>query len=172
LQRARYADCWGEERAILEEFLEFLDRHHGYTLVSYSGTGFDYRVTQNAARRHGLDTQVMERFPHIDLCTLLRRCFVFPHQGYALKGLGGYLHYGFRQTDLDGLAVALGYKRYIEFGAALDVRVLEYNEDNVLVLWHLVDRCLSIRRFSHTFGTHVIRVDGSWAYIEAQLITG
>lgn len=127
-----YADCWGEERAILEGFLGFLDRHRDYTLVSYSGTGFDYRVTLNAARRHGLDTKLMERFPHIDLCTLLRRYFVFPHQGYALKGLGGYLHYGFRQNDLDGLAVALEYQRHIESGAPLDVRVLEYNEDDIL----------------------------------------
>ena len=50
-----YGDSWGEERLVLERFLGFLENHRGYSLVSYSGTSFDYRVTLNAMRRQGLD---------------------------------------------------------------------------------------------------------------------
>ena len=46
-----YADGWNEKKMVLEKFLGFLDTHRGYTLVSYSGTCFDYRVTLNAMRR-------------------------------------------------------------------------------------------------------------------------
>lgn len=49
------------------------------------------------------------------------------------------------------------------------MRDLEYNEDDVLVIRHLVDKCLSIRRFSNDFRTRTVRVDRNWAYIETIL---
>lgn len=55
---------------------------------SYSGTGFDLRVILSAARRLGLDPSALLGFPHVDLCSLLRRCFIFPHHSYALKEIG------------------------------------------------------------------------------------
>lgn len=44
------ADSWQDEKRILEELLSFLGTHRGYIFVSYSGTGFDIRVTLNAMK--------------------------------------------------------------------------------------------------------------------------
>jgi predicted RecB family nuclease len=153
-----YADSWDGEKDILERFLEFLDNHRGYTLVTYSGTGFDTRVTLGAARRLGLDPTTLLDYPHVDLCSLLRRCFIFPHSSYALKELGSHLAYGFRQTGLDGLRVAQAYQRHVESGLPLQDGVLEYNEDDVRVAHHLVNRCFLLgkhNRDSHLGHLHI-----------------
>jgi predicted RecB family nuclease len=164
-----YAESWENEKRILEEFLALLSRNEGYSLVSYSGTGFDYRITLNACRRHGLDANVLESFNHIDLCTVLRRCFVFPYTSYALKELGGFLRYGFKQTELDGLAVARAYQRHVEHGVPLGAEVLEYNEDDVRVMKHLVDTCFSLRKHIHSQHTDIIHVNSRWAYVTMKL---
>ncbi len=163
-----YAESWGDEKRILEKFLTLLRRYEGYSLVSYSGTGFDIRVTLNACRRHGLDAYVLETFSHIDLCTVLRRCFVFPYTSYALKELGGFLSYGFKQTGLDGLAVARAYQRHVEHGVPLGAEVLDYNEDDVRVMKHMVDFCFSLRKHVHNH-TDSIHMNGNLAYVAMKL---
>jgi predicted RecB family nuclease len=159
-----YANTWDEERTILERFLDFLDNHHGYTLVTYSGTGFDTRVTIKAARRLGLESSTLQHYPHIDLCSLLRRCFIFPHHSYSLKELGSHLQYGFKQQELDGLRVAKAYQRHIESGLPIEARVFEYNEDDVKVVHHLVNHCFQLSKhtrshhpgYLHVYPGHVI----------------
>ena len=163
-----YANSWEEEKLILERFLGFLETHRGYSLVSYSGTGFDYRVTLNALRRHNLNTTFLEEYPHIDLCTLLRRCFVFPYHSYALKELGAYLGYNFRQTELDGLKVSLAYMKHIEMGIPLDGSMLEYNEDDVRSVKHLIDRCFKLRCNNSSY-LGSLHFDIGWVYIETKL---
>jgi len=164
-----FADSWDEERLILEKFQSFLETHRGYTLVSYSGTSFDYRVTLNAMRRHSLDTTFLEEYPHIDLCTLLRRCFIFPHHSYALKELGAYLGYGFRRSELDGLQVSLAYLRHVETGVPLANSILEYNEDDVRTVKHLIDRCLKLRRCSNVTYLGRVHFDTGRVYVETKL---
>lgn len=138
--RQLYADAWDQERRILDEFIKMLKQHHGRTLVSYSGTNFDHRVPLNALKRHGLDADFFESFPHIDLSTLLNRCFIFPNQRFALKDLGAYLEYPFRYPDMDGLVVALSYQAYVEDGRPLEQRIFEYNEDDVRAIPHLIEK--------------------------------
>jgi predicted RecB family nuclease len=164
-----YADRWEDEKSILERFLDFLDTHRGYTLVSYSGTRFDYRVTLNAVKRNGLTSTTLDEFPHVDLCTLLRRSFIFPQGSYALKELGAYLSYGFKQSDLDGLQVAQAYQRHVEMGAPLDRRFLEYNEDDVRVIQHLIERCFRLR--SRSEKCHIPHLDyvGGWVFIKTKM---
>jgi len=164
-----YAETWEQEKEVLERFLAFLEANPGHYLVSYSGTNFDYRVTLNACRRQGLDVGILEAYPHIDLCTILRRCFIVPHHSYALKELGGYLGYPLKQTELDGLAVARAYQRHVESGAPLVAGVLEYNEDDVKLVEHLVDRCFSLR--TRVRGVHWgnICVHGGWVFVRTRL---
>lgn len=164
-----YAESWDQERQVLEKFMELLDTHRCYTLVSYSGTGFDYRVTLNALQRHGLDTSLLEGRRHIDLCTLLRRSFIFPHHSYALKELAAHLGYRFRQSELDGLRVALAYQRHIEYGTPLGGGVLEYNEDDVRSLKHLVDACFRLRNSSNVSHGGSLHYDPGWVFIETKL---
>ncbi len=164
-----YADSWDEERHILERFQDFLGAHRGYTLVSYSGTCFDYRVTLNALRRLELDPSPLEEFPHVDLCTLLRRSFIFPQSSYALKELGRYLSYGFKQSDLDGLRVAQAYQRHVEYGSPLEPRFFEYNEDDVRVIHHLIERCFRLRSRSENMHLSQLNYGEGWVYIKTKL---
>lgn len=139
-----YADTWDEEKAVLGKFEHFLFDHPSKALISFSGTNFDYRVTLGALQRQGIETSCLTSRSHIDLSILLRRCFIFPNQRFALKSLGSYLKYPFKHTDLDGLAVALAYHKHAEDGVKLDNRVFVYNEDDVRVLPFLVSNALAI----------------------------
>jgi predicted RecB family nuclease len=162
-----YADSWEDERQILEEFLSFLGTHRGYTLVSYSGTGFDYRVTLNAMKRLGIDPRPLEEFCHVDLCTVLRRSFIFPHHSYGLKELGVYLNYSFKQTNLDGLDIARAYQRHVDHGLPLEDGVLVYNEDDVRVVRHLFEKCFRLRK--HLLGAEIHRMRDTWVYFVTRL---
>jgi len=163
-----YADNWLDERRILEELQSFLATHRGYILVSYSGTGFDIRVTLNAMKRLGIDSEVIEGFRHVDLCTVLKRSFIFPYHSYGLKELGAYLNYSFRQTDLDGLTVARAYQRHVDHGLPLEEGVLEYNEDDVKVVRHLFENCFRLKK--HLDGGEIHRTrDISWVYFVTRL---
>jgi len=135
-----YADSWQQEKDILEEFAEILRNHPDYTLVSFSATNFDYRITFEAMHRHGMNTELLSSHPHIDICLRLRRSFIFPNQSFALKDLGSFLEYPFKYPDLNGFAVALEYHRHIEDGKPLDPKILEYNEDDVKVIPFLLSK--------------------------------
>lgn len=164
-----YADNWQDEKHLLEKFLAFLETHRGHTLVSYSGTGFDIRVTLNALNRHGLDPTRLENHPHIDLCTLLRRCFIFPYHSYALKELGAHMDYDFKQPELDGLMVSLAYMRHIETQAPLNAKVMEYNEDDVRAMAHLIDKCFKIRTRPNSAYLGSLHYCPEWVFIETKL---
>ena len=164
-----YADKWDDEKHILEKFLNFLETHGGSTLVSYSGTCFDYRVTLNAIKRHGLSPSALDGFTHVDLCTLLRRSFIFPKSSYALKELGAYLSYGFKQSDLDGLKVAQAYQRHVEIEAPLDSSVFEYNEDDVRVIQHLIERCFRLKSRSKKIHLPQLDYETGWVFRKTKL---
>jgi len=142
--RQLYADNWEQEKTILEEFTEILKQHSDRTLVSYSCTNFDHRITLGALERHGLNAEFLESFPHVDLGTLLNRCFIFPNQKFALKDLGTYLEYPFRYPDMDGLAVALSYQSHVEDGKPLDPKIYKYNEDDVRAIPYLIEKAHSL----------------------------
>jgi len=139
-----YADNWEQERDILEEFIEILKKHPNRTLVSFSGTNFDHRIPLNALRRHSLDADFFESYPHVDLSTLLKRCFIFPNQSFALKELSTYLEYPFKHPDMNGLAVAISYHSHVEDGKPLGTKIFEYNEDDVRAIPHLIEKARSI----------------------------
>jgi len=136
--RQLYADSWEQEKTILEEFISVLEQNPDRSLISYSCTNFDHRVILGALRRHELDTDIMERFTHIDIGTLLNRCFIFPNQSFALKELGAYLEYPFKNSDLNGLAVALSYHSHVEDGKPIESKIFEYNEDDVKAIPHII----------------------------------
>lgn len=140
-----YADNWDQERSILENFIKIIKEHPGYTLVSYSGTNFDYRVPLAALRRHGLDADFLASYVHIDLCNEIRNCFVFPHRSFKLKEFGYYQGYPFKHGDLDGLWVAMEYHRHVNNGTPLDMRVFKYNEDDVRAIPFLIERCYLLK---------------------------
>jgi len=138
-----FAKNWKEEKSMLMNFLTFLEKKHNFTLVSFSGTGFDRNVVHRALVRQNLDSDFFFSLPHIDLCQLIRRSFIFPNQSYALKNLGAYLEYPFEHPDLSGLGVALEYHNHLKEKRNLDSRVLEYNKDDVSILPYIIEKIKS-----------------------------
>ena len=129
-------------RSLLSEFVGYLDsiRSDGCAaLVSYSGTGFDRRVTAAALERNGVEPGAFASMRHIDACSLVRRAFAVPCPTYALKTLGAVLGYGFAHSDMDGLDAAFAFERHVADGRPIDRAVLEYNRDDVLSVRHILD---------------------------------
>jgi hypothetical protein len=60
---------------------------------------------------------------------------------------------------LDGLRVALAYQRHVEHGISLMDGVLEYNEDDLRLVKHLVDRCFNLRDSSKLDYDRVLHYD-------------
>lgn len=135
-----YADTWEQEKRILEEFIEILKGNPDYNLISYSTTNFDHRVILKAIERHELDATPLTSRCHSDLGILIRRCFVFPRKSYALKDLGALLGYKFKYPEMNGLFVAMSYHRHIEENKPLDPKILEYNQDDVRVVPHMIEK--------------------------------
>jgi len=135
-----FAKNWRQEKSMLMNFLTFLENKHNSTLVSFSGTSFDRNVVHRALVRLNLDSDFFFSLPHIDLCQLIRRSFIFPNQSYALKDLGAHLEYPFEHPDLSGLRVALEYQSHLKEKRKLDSRVLEYNKDDVSILPYIIEK--------------------------------
>nr|AIF07769.1 RecB family-like nuclease [uncultured marine thaumarchaeote KM3_24_H04] len=135
-----YAKNWKEEKSILQDFINYLRKHPKSILVSYSGTNFDKRVIHGALERLKLNSKVFSSIPHFDLCTLLRRCFIFPNQSFALKNLGDYLEYPFKHSDLSGFWVAVEYQMHLTENRKLNPKVLPYHKDDVKALPYILSK--------------------------------
>jgi predicted RecB family nuclease len=127
-----YAEDYDDERRILSEFLKIIGSYRENIFVTW--TGFDTRVLRKRMQVHGLYAGPFRRLGHVDLKYEIRRSFIFPTRGYALKRLGGFLGYPFSNPHLDGLTVSTQYQDHIERGDPLDPRAFVYNEDDVKVL--------------------------------------
>ncbi len=138
-----YADNWAQEKMILKKFIDILEANPDYGLISFSTTNFDHRVTIKAIKRHKLNMHPLTSRCHKDLGILLKECFIFPGQSYALKDLASFLGYKFKYPELDGLMVALNYQKHVEENKPLDPKILEYNEDDVRALPHMIDKLTS-----------------------------
>lgn len=138
-----YAENWRHEKRNLKKFVKFLEDNPENTMVSYSGTCFDQNVLQRALSRQGIDYSLFGH-EHVDLCQILRRSYIFPNQSFALKNLGGFLGYPFKHSDIDGLFVALEYQRHVSKKKPIDLKVFEYNEDDVRSLPFIIDKVTNL----------------------------
>ncbi|MEE8570719.1 MAG: TM0106 family RecB-like putative nuclease [Candidatus Bathyarchaeia archaeon] len=138
-----YADDLSEEKKILKKFLKYLQKYPESSLISYSGTNFDKNVVSRALKRKKLDYTLFRTIPHLDLCRLLKRSFIFPNQNFALKDIGRFFNYPFREEDLDGFFIALSYERHLRDDVKLEEYVFEYNEDDVRVLPYIIKNIVS-----------------------------
>jgi Icc-related predicted phosphoesterase/uncharacterized protein YprB with RNaseH-like and TPR domain len=138
--RQFYSDKWAEEKNMLKQFLDFLARNTPSVLVSYSTKSFDRGVLAKALRRCKLNGRRFNNTPHTDMGTEIVRCFALPIKSRAVKEVGRFFGYQFKHSELNGFQVALEYSRHIEEARPLNGSVLEYNEDDVRVLEHIVHR--------------------------------
>ena len=126
---------------MLTKFLDFLSQNAPSVLISYSCTNFDKRVLESALQRHNLDGyQQFNNIPHVDLGSKLARCFALPIKKRKVKDVGSWLDFQFKQRNLSGIQVANEYDAHIRERRPLNPSAFEYNEDDVRVLAHIVQR--------------------------------
>ena len=145
-----YADDWIDEPLMLRNFLSYLKLTPNALLVSYSGTNFDRNVIEKALRRQHLDYKSFLAFRHIDLSLIIKDCFIFPTQSYALKNLAAHLNYKFKHPELNGFLVAIEYMRHIIDKIPLNPIFLEYNEDDVRSLPFIIEELKKLNQESKT----------------------
>ncbi len=133
-----YADTFEEEPDILRAFAQLVDKIQPKIIVSYSGMGFDQRVLIEAYYRNGLPCPRELRTRHVDLLQELHNCFILPSSSYRLKKLGAVFGYQFQHQTLDGFQVAMAYEHHLKYGGPLDLRLFEYNKDDVYALQYLI----------------------------------
>jgi predicted RecB family nuclease len=126
-----------QEGDMLEEFARFCATLDGRYLVSYSGSNFDHRNV--SARMRALGIPVPSSLENaVDLLYPVRRAIALPCTGYGLKNVAGCLGFIYRHRDVDGFTVALEYLRLARERRRIPRRFLEYNEDDVRALQHVV----------------------------------
>lgn len=139
-----YADRWGQESKILNQLTQFVATNQIKTLISFSGTNFDYRVVRNALKRHNnVFAKNLPVINHVDLRTIIQRSFIFPFKEYKLKTIGNYLGYKFKYSNMDGIAIALDYMEHIRTRKPLNKRVFAYNADDVKVMPYIIEKLTS-----------------------------
>lgn len=128
-----------EEREILENFACFCARLGARCLVSYSGSNFDHRNV--IARMQELGIPVPHSLENaVDLLYPLQNAVALPCSGYRLKDVAAALGFSYRHRDIDGFTVALEYLRLSRHKKRIPRRLLEYNEDDVRALQHVVTK--------------------------------
>lgn len=126
-----------EEPTILSQFATFCSTLQDRSLVSYSGSNFDHRNV--IARMEALSLPVpapLERA--VDLLYPIQNSIAWPCTGYRLKDIAACLGFTYRHRGLDGFMVALEYLRLSERKRPIPRRFLEYNEDDLRALRHIV----------------------------------
>ena len=132
-----FANAFDEEVFVLEEFKQLVETAQPQVLCSYSGMEFDQRVLLGAFNRHGIPPPPLLPMNHVDLLREIQDAFILPSPSYGLKPLGETLGYKFHHRDLDGYQVALAYQSHHQHEEPLDLRVFDYNKDDVYALQFL-----------------------------------
>lgn len=128
-----------QEREILVQFADLCRSFGARNLLSYSGSNFDRRNL--VVRMKELAVDVPEGLTNaLDLLYPIQRSVAFPCTGYRLKDIARCLGFNHRHADLDGLLVAAEYMRLAKRRKPIPRRFLEYNEDDVRALQHIITR--------------------------------
>jgi len=75
-----------------------------------------------------------------DILPAFRESVIFPLPFYSLKDIAKYLGFSWRTADASGLDSILWFHDYQRSGEDKDLqKIMDYNEDDVLATWHLID---------------------------------
>lgn len=133
-----YAETPASEKDILGRFLSYRREFGGCVMCHYGG--FDESLTRRQAAAHGLDGSGLGGW--FDLHDAIRKSGAFPReQQSSLKHVAGILGYRFRHPDIGGSSVHREYERTVcNRDGATAKRLLEYGEDDVRALQHVMSR--------------------------------
>jgi Icc-related predicted phosphoesterase len=130
-----FAESPGDEKAILLDFLRFMEGHPETDILTCSGSRFDERTMQSRLSSYGLPTALCDRM--IDLGPAIRWAVALPIQSYGVKEIGRFWGYRYKHPDLDGFKVASLYQasyqgtKHSRSRRELGRKLREYNEDDV-----------------------------------------
>jgi Icc-related predicted phosphoesterase/uncharacterized protein YprB with RNaseH-like and TPR domain len=133
-----FAESPKEEKAILLNFLCFMESHPDAELLTCSGSRFEERVIRDRLTFYGLSTSVCDRM--IDLYQTISRAAAMPTSSCRVKEIGAFFGYRYKHPDLDGFAVASLYQSTYQQSThpmrrrKLRLKLHEYNEDDVRCL--------------------------------------
>jgi len=104
-----YADTPEHEKQILSELIQFLTARRDLSLLSYSGCRIEERMLAQRLAAHGLANEIASSIR--DLYFDIHSCFAFPTQALTLKEVAKSCGFTWRDSGMDGFAVAALYGR-------------------------------------------------------------
>jgi len=128
-----------DEKKLLSEFLDYINKHSDHLLISYGGNRFDELTLMNGLDRHKLSDPVHEK---IDIGIDVPNIIVgkFASSDYNLKSLAKFLGFEFK-TNLNGFQVGLDFMSYKNGEKNIDWEKIKiYNKDDVLATKYVIDK--------------------------------
>lgn len=130
-----FADTPGHEKEALTELFQFLTAKPGLQLLSYSNCGIEQRLLPQRFSAHGLTALVVERIR--DIYYAIHASAAFPLQNTTLKAISECCGFKARHPGMDGFLAASCYGSGNP-NKRLRRKLIEYNEDDILSLKHVV----------------------------------
>ena len=126
-----------DERRMLVEFLAWYGATNPAHFLAYSGCDFDRQRLIIRLQAHNLP--VPSSIQHsVDVFWVVRRALAVPISSYRLKPVAEMLGFSFRHPGLNGYDVACHYMAAVRSRRRIPTRLLEYNEDDVRSLAHVL----------------------------------
>lgn len=125
--------------AMLRRFAKYCENHEKSTMLSYSGSNFDRNKTMAHMEAHGIPVPPVLAACE-DVLPQIRFSVAMPSSSYGLKEVAPVLGFSFRHNDLSGFAVAAAYEDACQKKKPIPRKLLEYNEDDVRALAHVVGK--------------------------------
>jgi uncharacterized protein YprB with RNaseH-like and TPR domain len=147
---AFYAETPKQEKEVLTDFLDCLRKKRVSGLLSYSGCRMEERTLAQRLAAHGLSIDIVHAIA--DIYFDIHGAVAFPIQGLKLKEVAHYCGFRRRHPDMDGLLAASIYGESGKLTKRKKRMLLEYNEDDVLAVKHLL-HC--IENLSDEHGSNV-----------------
>ena len=146
-----FAGTWEQEKKILKDFINYIQKIENPSLYCYSGVGFDKNILASALKRHALDSDYFLNCKHYDLCNVVRQNYVMPVKSYGLKEIGKHLGYKFKNPHFDGLYVATQYIRSQKTGKKLPKEIFQYIDDDVKAMDYIIKQLQTRTDIKNTF---------------------
>jgi len=134
-----YAANPKQEKQILIDMLRLLNERPGLNLLSYSGCRIEQNMLSKRLTGHDLPCLMAKSIR--DIYFDIHSCMAFPTQGLKLKDIAKWCGFKWRQTEMNGYKAAMLYGSTGNLAKAAKREVIEYNEDDLLALKHVLLYC-------------------------------
>ena len=130
-----FAKTPAHEQDALTKLFQFLTARPELQLLSYSNSSVEQRLLPQRFSAYGLPPAVVGRIR--DIYYAIHASAAFPLQTTTLKEISRWCGFRARHPDIDGFGAALSYGSGNP-NKRLKQKLLEYNEDDILSLKHVV----------------------------------